>query len=778
MFYRFIDNKGTFVVRGAHRFCWYVPLANPDGTLLSAIGPNLSGDIKRDDGHFLTIPARLEHLRSTPECRRDFFIMAGRRVYRLSQGPVLSQETGLLYQKLLKRLGPLEIEILNFVPVDRAAEVMRIVVKNRSGRPVTITPTSFIPLYGRSEKNIRDHRHVSSLLNRITLNKYGILLKPTMIFDEKGHRLNQTTYYCQGYEGGGLAPQGQFPTLDLFYGRGDIFHPDAIEKDIRPARRKDPSFDGKEACAGLRFKKRVLGPGETASYTIILGIEDSSVEISKTFAALRSPALIEKSLFKTQEYWQRYCASLSFDFGDQQFNGWLMWVTLQPTLRRIFGCSFLPHFDYGKGGRGWRDLWQDALTLLLTEPKKAKDIIEKSFKGVRLDGSNATIITQDGFLADRNKISRVWMDHGVWPYLTTRVYINRSSDLGILLKKTGYFRDHQLRRAHAVDKDFDQGDFIQRDRSGRLLTGTILEHLLVQNLCQFFNVGVHNIVRLENADWNDGLDMAPDKGESVTFSFMYAHNLSGICALLEGLKHEQSEVSIMKELCLLLDRLGKPVDYNNYKAKQKRLAEYFDAIEHVSGTAVSIPIDKLIMDLSSKAQHMSAWLGEREWLSQAGFFNGYYDNAGQRVEGRRNGRVTMMLPSQVFAVMSGVASVEQVGRTWKSIRAHLEDRSLGGFRLNTDLKEPALNLGRAYGFAYGDKENGAFFSHMSVMLANALYLRGFIKEGCHVMGSLYRMASSEKADIPPVLPEYFNGQGRGLYLYLTGSASWYIYTLV
>jgi cellobiose phosphorylase len=776
--YRFIDNKGTFTVRGAHRFSWYVPLANPDGTLLSAVGPNLSGDIKRDNDRFLTIPASAEDLRSSPACRREFFIRVGRRLYRLSQGPVLRQETGLLYQKLFKRLGPLEAEILNFVPVDRAAEVMQVVVRNRGSRPVVITPTSFIPLYGRSEKNLRDHRHVSSLLNRVDLNAYGVFLKPTMIFDEKGHRLNKTTYYCQGYEGNGLAPAGQFPTLDLFYGQGDIFHPDAVEKDTAPARRDDPSFDGKEACAGLRFRKRVLQPGAAAVYTLILGIEDSDAEIKKTFAALRSPALVKKSLSATQEYWQRYCAGLSFDFGDPQVNGWALWVTLQPTLRRIFGCSFLPHFDYGKGGRGWRDLWQDALTLLLTEPGKAKEIIEKSFRGVRLDGSNATIITKDGFLADRNKISRVWMDHGVWPFLTTRSYINHSGDLKILLKKTSYFRDHQLRRAQGVDTDFRQDDFIQRTPSGRALAGTILEHLLVQNLCQFFNVGSHNIVRLENADWNDGLDMAPDKGESVTFSFMYAHNLADICALLEELKRTQPDVLIMKELRLLLDRLGSPVDYNSYKAKQKRLGEYFDAIRHVSGTAVAVPIDKLIMDLREKARHMSAWLRSHEWVSNSGFFNGYYDNAGRRVEGGRGGRITMMLASQVFAIMSGVASDEQVRRTWRSIRSHLEDRVLGGFRLNTDLKEPALNLGRAYGFAYGDKENGAFFSHMNIMLANALYSRGFIKEGCHVMGSIYRMASSEAAAIPPVLPEYFNSQGKGLYLYLTGSASWYIYTLV
>jgi cellobiose phosphorylase len=138
----------------------------------------------------------------------------------------------------------------------------------------------------------------------------------------------------------------------------------------------------------------------------------------------------------------------------------------------------------------------------------------------------------------------------------------------------------------------------------------------------------------------------------------------------------------------------------------------------------------------------------------------------------------MMLAPQVFAIMSGVADDKQIRRAWNSIRKHLKDHSLGGFRLNTDLKQPALDLGRAYGFAFGDKENGAFFSHMNIMLAYAMYERGYIKEGAEVIESVYRMASSEASLIPPVLPEYFNSQGKGLYLYLTGSASWYIHTLV
>ena len=66
---------------------------------------------------------------------------------------------------------------------------------------------------------------------------------------------------------------------------------------------------------------------------------------------------------------------------------------------------------------------------------------------------------------------------------------------------------------------------------------------------------------------------------------------------------------------------------------------------------------------------------------------------------------------------------------------------------------------------------------MAVMFANALYQRGFVKEGYEVLDSLYRMAQdADVAKIYPGLPEYFNGEGRGMYHYLTGSASWLVLT--
>ena len=52
MIYRFIDNQGTFRVKDPHKYNLYFPLTNQDGSLLSSISPNLSGDIKKDNEHF------------------------------------------------------------------------------------------------------------------------------------------------------------------------------------------------------------------------------------------------------------------------------------------------------------------------------------------------------------------------------------------------------------------------------------------------------------------------------------------------------------------------------------------------------------------------------------------------------------------------------------------------------------------------------------------------------------------------------------------------------
>ncbi len=750
----------------------YFPLCNEAG-LLSAITPQLQGDIKTGQNHFLTQPLSSEDLYSTRVTRQFWVTVDGKAPW-----PVATERTdkselkaGALYHSLsreCRRLG-LRAEITNFVPAtsDRV-ELMKVTLTNTSRKPFRITATAAIPLFARSADNLRDHRHVTSLLHRIRLHAHGVLVTPTMSFDERGHQLNSTTYAVLGSEGDGAAPQGSFPTIPSFIGEGgDLDHPRAILEDWDTPELSDPQLQGREAIGALRFKSRKLNPGQSATYLLILGIAEDTKEIDGWVKRYCETEKVDAALTTSQAYWKERLDAVQIHTDNADFNRWTRWVTLQPMLRKIFGCSFLPDFDYGRGGRGWRDLWQDCLALLLLQPESARSLLLNNYCGVRISGTNATIIGKapGEFIADRNNISRTWMDHGVWPWITTDLYIQQTGDWKVLLEEVSYFWDRDTAATTLAEK------------------GTLLEHVLVQHLTSYFNVGEHGNCRLEDADWNDGLDMAHGQGESVAFTAVYAGNLMRLSSVLATLKTKGvTHVTLAQELQELLESKMKTTTLGPH-AKQTRLNTFREKTKAgVSGQKILISIDEIISDLNAKGTALTQQVRDREWLSSKTgqrWFNGYYDNHGKRVEGDCAEGLRMTLTGQVFPIMSGTATDDQVTQTFAAAKKFLQDKKLGGFRLNTDFGDIQPTLGRAFSFAYGEKENGAFFSHMIVMFANALYQRGFVKEGFEVLSSLFEMCmKTEVAKIYPGLPEYINGEGRGLYHYLTGSASWFVFTMV
>ena len=61
---------------------------------------------------------------------------------------------------------------------------------------------------------------MTSLLHRIYTHPYGILVQPTLTFDERGHQPNAVVYAVLGAEGNGAAPTTFFPELETFIGPG------------------------------------------------------------------------------------------------------------------------------------------------------------------------------------------------------------------------------------------------------------------------------------------------------------------------------------------------------------------------------------------------------------------------------------------------------------------------------------------------------------------------------------------------------------------------------
>lgn len=797
---QFTDKHGSFTIRQPEQTNYlYFPLASETG-LKSAVTPNLGGDAKIDQETFLLEPVSSENLHNNRSTRNFWCTLAGGGVFSAT-GASAQQEAdkfsprqeeselsaGFMWQsvKRTSKTLPLVSEVTIFTPKDKNVEIMHVTIRNLSSEPQELTAYAAIPIYGRSADNIRDHRNVTSMLHRIQAEGHGVFVCPTMSFDEKGHRPNQKIYYVMGCTGSGAAPSAFYPTVESFIGEGGSFiHPLAVYGQL-PGTPGPWEGAGKEAMGAFRFAPLSLAPGKSAEYILLLGAEDSRAEIQRIFQSCCTSAQALAILEETKSYWQEK-VNVSFHTNSPEFGGLMKWVSFQPFLRRLFGCSFLPHHDYGRGGRGWRDLWQDCLSLLLLEPENVRQMVVANYGGVRIDGTNATIIGSGdrNFLADRNGIARVWMDHALWPLITTKLYIHQTGDIGILTQQAPYFKDAQAMRGTALDSLWDNGyGNMQRTEGNEIYAGTILEHLIIQQLTAFYEVGSHNICRLRDADWNDALDMASQHGESVAFTCAYAGNLSELASLIRLLDKSTQihDAQLLEEIGPLLG--NSPDTYKDPAKKQAILQDYATRCRHnISGKRTAFPLTALANDLTQKAAWLMEHIREQEWTEGAdgeGWFNSYYDNHGQPVERFQNGEPRMMLTGQVFAIMGGVATDSQIRKIVKSADHYLYREGLGGYCLNTDFHELKFDMGRMFGFAYGEKENGSVFSHMAVMYANALYRRGFAKEGWKALKALADASLNFGASrIYPGIPEYFRPDGRGMYHYLTGAASWYMMTMI
>ena len=812
--YQFIDHRGTFTVNDPELTSYlYFPIANEAG-MMSSVTPSFGGDAKTGQNTYILEPVSSENLHNNKSTRNFWFRLEGKETGENSWSAAgvsawqqaekfgkekeeTKLEAGLLYQKMertCKKLG-LYAEMTIFAPITGdQIELMKITVKNVGKEMVTLTPVAAIPLYARSADNIRDHRNVTSMLHRIRLTDNGVCVVPTLTFDERGHRENHVSYGVFG-SGNGKDPVGFYPVAEEFIGEGGSFeNPYAVVSHDVPMYGAGESIDGFEAMGGLVFEQIGLQPGESASYIVALGCmehengQKNAEQMALLLAQKAAPYLKEeyfdKLLAESRDYWNEK-NNIAYQSGDKRFDEWMYWVNFQPMLRRIYGCSFLPHHDYGKGGRGWRDLWQDCLALLLMNPEGVRSMLLSNFGGVRMDGTNATIIgsRQGEFVADRNGIARVWMDHGMWPYLTVELYLKQSGDLHFLLEKNHYFKDNLVCRGDKRDAAWEetQGS-MQMTADGQIYEGTVLEHILLQHLSAFYDVGEHNHIRLRGADWNDAIDMAKDRGESVAFTTIYGGSLSRIAAAVRQMQKITgvTEVELAEEMFLLLQ--AETSLYDDVEAKQRILREYCHLCEHfLSGKKKPVSVEAIAQNLEGKAEWIREHVRRTEWIGDGNgnhWFNGYYDNSGKRVEGNENG-VRMMLTGQVFSLMSGTATDSQAEEIIKAADKYLYDAAVGGYRLNTDFHEIKTDMGRMFGFAYGHKENGAVFCHMAVMYANALYGRGFAREGYKVIHSLYsHICDVAKSRIYPGVPEYIDPKGRGVYHYLTGAASWLLLTVL
>ena len=797
-------NDGSFVAPDADYISrLYFPLFNMHGMKCS-ITPDFKGDICSSFNSYYTIPVVGEDLHRVNNSRNFWVHVPGHRPWSATGASAFNGahkwqpkesacvEAGIGWfstTRINKHLG-LSVKSTAFVPMaNEYVELCMFEIENISKKLVRFTPTYATPIFGRTADNLRDHRHVTTMFNEIDTHENGVIVKARIHHDETGHTPNKTNYIGLGFGERGTAPKHVWARMQDFIGEGgSMLNPEAVFKAVTPpASAKNAS--GSEAVCAVQFSPVSLKAGAKARFVVLHGITDNRSDIgtwSRRYGTWQKAAV---ALDKTKAAWKQLSDSVYFDTENKTFDNWMRWVVYQTFVRKVYGNSYLLDLGYGRGGRGWRDLWSDLLGLFLVDPQNTRTDIINNLLGVRIDGSNATIIgTKPGeFKADRNNIVRTWCDHGTWPLFVLDFYIQQTGDIYILNKEITYWKDALIHRSKKRDEKFEdsQGNS-QRDKGGKVYKGSILEHVILQQFSTFFNVGKHNNILLEGADWNDTYDMARNKGESVCFYNWYAGNLLQLANLLEELdRRGQKNVTLLKEISALLDRMPgqSRVNYASPSAKNRRLAQYFDSVAHsVSGKKAKISCTVLAADLRAKAEHAIAHIRKNEWVrTKHGqqYFNGHYDDHARRVDGNHRLGTRMDLTSQVLPVMCDVASDEQIPQIVKAMKRYLAHPTLKGLRLCTDFKELKLDFGRATGFVYGHRENGSVWNQMNVQMAYALYKRGFVKEAYEVFGNTFRLCTtSQQSRVFPNMPSNFLPDGRGSYSYVTGSSAWLILAMV
>lgn len=728
---------------------YYLPMFNMHG-LKSSITPFFGGDLKLDQHHYALQPVSELDLFSNTLSRNVIFTV-NQKQYFLN-GQTESQQTdevflttGMLYQ-IVERSNPtFKLTTTSFIPLDDNLEVHQVKITNHSNEKINVDVITAIPLYARSADNIRDHRHVTSLLNRIYKTERGVVCKPTLSFDERGHLKNNFAYSVFA-DLNDVKVNRIITNMDDFIGGGSLGFPRGIYQKKLDVRQ------GYEAIGAVGFEPFDLNPNESKLLTFTIGISEDNIETmeSKAYRYFDS-SFFEMSLNEVKQFYKKFPRSLNFEISDKETSNLLEWVALQPTLRRYFGNSYLPHHDYGRGGRGWRDLWQDILSLIMFNDQSVTDLLFNNFAGIRIDGSNATIIGDKpgDFKADRNKIIRVWSDHGAWPLLTTQMYIDETGDLSFLFKKHTYFDDQFTHYTKHNKSNIDSNNILNNKQ--KPYKGTILEHLLVQNIVAFKNVGENGFIKLEDADWNDGLDMAKEKGETIAFTHFYANNLKELANLIDATEEKIYLFNSLKQL--IFDEIS--------------LDSYFDKVANFDETLIEVDKKELIKVLKNHCQNAIDLINKKAWITNS-HLQSYINNDGLFSDHKDS----MNLTGQAMALLSETLSPKQADQIRLKTKKLLFEPQIGGYHLNSDYQKVLSNMGRAYGFAYNHKENGAIFSHMVIMYVYGLFKYNFVADGYEGYMSLIKRSLKPESNVLQGIPEYFNDQGIGKYSYLTGSASW------
>ena len=397
----------------------------------------------------------------------------------------------------------IELDLLQYVPLDDPIKISRLTIRNTSARPRRLSVTAYVewvlgPSRSASAPFIvtEIEPETGALLAR---NPWNTAFGSRVAFaDLAGRQRNWTGDRRE------------------FLGRnGALDNPAALATEAPPLSKRVGA--GLDPCGVLQAPLG-LDPDEAVDIFFLLGEAASAAEAQSLIASYRR-ADLDAVFREVVQHWDDVLGTVEVSTPDRSMdimlNRWLLYQTL---VCRLWARSA---FYQASGAYGFRDQLQDGMALTLSRPAMTREHLLRAAARQFVEGDVQHWWLPPFGQGVRTRISddRIWLAYAVAHYVET------TGDAAVLDEPLPFLEGQALQPG-------EHDSYFQPIISNE--TASLFEHC-ARGLDQSLGIGEHGLPLIGTGDWNDGLNRVGElgKGESVWLGWFLHATLSALAPLAE-----------------------------------------------------------------------------------------------------------------------------------------------------------------------------------------------------------------------------------------------------
>ena len=457
----------------------------------------------------------------------------------------------------------IQLELVQFVPLDEPVKFSVLSVENRSGRTRHLSLTAYAEWALGTSRGANAPWIVTECEGEtkalLATNPWNVEFGDRVAFlDMRGR---QTAFTADRTE---------------FLGRnGGAERPAALG---RGHRLQESVGAGLDPCAVLQTSFE-LAAGARTEFVVTLGQAETRQSVIELVRRARETDPTA-ALGEVERWWDDVQANIQVRTPDRSMdimlNGWLVYQTL---ACRLWARAAL----YQAGGAyGFRDQLQDVIALIVPRRELAREHLLRAAAHQFVEGDVQHWWHPPAGRGVRTHISddRLWL-----PYVVER-YLAVTGDQGVLDESVAYLEGPPL-----APEQHDA--YFQPDVSAR--RGTLFDHCVAAIDCSL-GVGSHGLPLMGTGDWNDGMNRVGEKGkgESIWLGWFLYRTLAGFVPIAQA----RGESAHADRWLAHMEQLRRALEEHGWDGDWYRRAFFDDGTPLGSAQNVECRIDSIAQSWS------------------------------------------------------------------------------------------------------------------------------------------------------------------------------------